>query len=216
MAIPGKSVLLDTSVVVRHFRDGNALVSHLAAFEELYLPQAALAELYAGAFRSARPRKTFSKSSASLRPWTCCYPMNPRPSFTVASPLNWLRQAVPSRKTTSGSLPSRCNPSAAGDCRPTFPARHWADRALVLVAGGRSALNCSKWMRLKSRLISCRREWSDGDCNSHSGLGVPVNNRELPAHVCEFMCDFAVLGELKCCESFIEAAGERATRIELA
>jgi hypothetical protein len=38
MATPGKSVLLDTSVVVRHFRDGNVLVSYLAAFEELYLP----------------------------------------------------------------------------------------------------------------------------------------------------------------------------------
>lgn len=51
MATPGKGVLLDTSVVVRHFRDGSALATHLAAFEELYLPQAALAELYAGAFR---------------------------------------------------------------------------------------------------------------------------------------------------------------------
>jgi tRNA(fMet)-specific endonuclease VapC len=61
MATPGKSVLLDTSVVVRHFRDGNALVSHLAAFEELYLPQAALAELYAGAFRSARPEKNIQQ-----------------------------------------------------------------------------------------------------------------------------------------------------------
>jgi tRNA(fMet)-specific endonuclease VapC len=61
MATPGKSVLLDTSVVVRHFRDGNALVSHLAAFEELYLPQAALAELYAGAFRSARPEKNIEQ-----------------------------------------------------------------------------------------------------------------------------------------------------------
>lgn len=57
MATPGKSVLLDTSVVVRHFRDGNALALHLAAFEELYLPQTALAELYAGAYRSARPEK---------------------------------------------------------------------------------------------------------------------------------------------------------------
>jgi predicted nucleic acid-binding protein len=45
METPGKSVLLDTSVVVRHFRDGNALSSQLAAFEELYLPQTALAEL---------------------------------------------------------------------------------------------------------------------------------------------------------------------------
>jgi tRNA(fMet)-specific endonuclease VapC len=57
MAIPGNGVLLDTSVVIRHFRDGNALVSHFAAFEELYLPQAALAELYAGAFRSSLPEK---------------------------------------------------------------------------------------------------------------------------------------------------------------
>jgi tRNA(fMet)-specific endonuclease VapC len=57
MATPGKSVLLDTSVVVRHFRDGNALASHLAAFEELYVPQPVLAELYAGAFRSARPEQ---------------------------------------------------------------------------------------------------------------------------------------------------------------
>lgn len=57
MATPGKGVLLDTSVVVRHFREGNALAAHLAVFEELYLPQTALAELYAGAFHSARPEK---------------------------------------------------------------------------------------------------------------------------------------------------------------
>ena len=61
MATPGKSVLLDTSVVVRHFRDGNALAAHLAAFEELYLPQPALAELYAGAFRSARIEKNLEQ-----------------------------------------------------------------------------------------------------------------------------------------------------------
>jgi len=61
MATPGKSVLLDTSVVIRHFREGNALASHLAAFEELYLPQPALAELYAGAFRSARPEKNLEQ-----------------------------------------------------------------------------------------------------------------------------------------------------------
>jgi predicted nucleic acid-binding protein len=53
MATPENCVLLDTSVVGRHFRDGNALASKLAIYEELYLPQAALAELYAGAFRSA-------------------------------------------------------------------------------------------------------------------------------------------------------------------
>lgn len=57
MATPGKGVLLDTSVVVRHFRDGSALAGKLDAYEEFYLPQAALAELYAGVFRSARPEK---------------------------------------------------------------------------------------------------------------------------------------------------------------
>ena len=61
MATPGKGVLLDTSVVVRHFRDSSALVSNLAAFEELYLPHAALAELYAGAFRSANPEKNLQQ-----------------------------------------------------------------------------------------------------------------------------------------------------------
>ena len=54
---PSDGVLLDTSVVVRHFRDGSVLAGKLKAYEELYLPQAALAELYAGAFRSARPEK---------------------------------------------------------------------------------------------------------------------------------------------------------------
>lgn len=50
-----KSVLLDTSVVIRHFRDGNALLSRLLEFEELCLPYVAMAELYAGAYRSVRP-----------------------------------------------------------------------------------------------------------------------------------------------------------------
>jgi len=88
MPTPGKSVLLDTSIVVRHFRDGNAFASQFAAFEELYLPQAALAELYAGAYRSARPEKIFSKSSASSMPWTCCSPTSPRQNVTGASRRN--------------------------------------------------------------------------------------------------------------------------------
>jgi tRNA(fMet)-specific endonuclease VapC len=51
------SVLLDSSVVIRHFRDPNALAGKLAAYEELYLPGPALAELYYGAFKSDRPQK---------------------------------------------------------------------------------------------------------------------------------------------------------------
>jgi tRNA(fMet)-specific endonuclease VapC len=60
------NVLLDTSVVVRHFRNGNTLASKFAAYEELYLPQVALAELYAGAFRSARPEKNLQQITLFL------------------------------------------------------------------------------------------------------------------------------------------------------
>jgi len=64
--MPGKGVLLDTSVVVRHFRDGGVFTSKLAEYEELYLPQVALAELYAGAFRSAYPEKNLQQITRFL------------------------------------------------------------------------------------------------------------------------------------------------------
>src|ERR1700675_4697284 len=34
------------------------------------------------------------------------------------------------------------------------------------------------------------RDWSDADRNSHSGLGIPVNNCKLLSPVCDSMCDF--------------------------
>jgi tRNA(fMet)-specific endonuclease VapC len=43
--------------VVRHLRDGNALISSFLSVEELFLPHVALGELYAGAYGSARPEK---------------------------------------------------------------------------------------------------------------------------------------------------------------
>jgi predicted nucleic acid-binding protein len=46
MPTPGNSLLLDTSVVVKHFRYPTAVVNKLAEYEELYLPQPALGELY--------------------------------------------------------------------------------------------------------------------------------------------------------------------------
>ena len=52
MPTPGNSLLLDTSVVVKHFRYPTAVVNKLAEYEELYLPQPALGELYYGAYRS--------------------------------------------------------------------------------------------------------------------------------------------------------------------
>jgi predicted nucleic acid-binding protein len=54
MPAPGNSLLLDTSVVVKHFRYPTAVVNKLAEYEELYLPQPALGELYYGAYRSGR------------------------------------------------------------------------------------------------------------------------------------------------------------------
>jgi tRNA(fMet)-specific endonuclease VapC len=57
----GNSVLLDTSIVVRHFRDATALADKLSAYEELYLPQTALGELYFGAYKSAQPAKNLGR-----------------------------------------------------------------------------------------------------------------------------------------------------------
>ncbi|MCX6969572.1 MAG: type II toxin-antitoxin system VapC family toxin [Verrucomicrobia bacterium] len=57
----GNSVLLDSSVIVRHFRNAEAVSDKLAAFEELYVPQTALGELYYGAFKSARTEENLGK-----------------------------------------------------------------------------------------------------------------------------------------------------------
>ncbi len=57
----GSSVLLDSSVIVRHFRNATALSDKLAAYEELYVPQTALGELYYGAFKSARPEENIAQ-----------------------------------------------------------------------------------------------------------------------------------------------------------
>ena len=51
------SVLLDTSVVIRHFRDANALADKLAAYEELYLPGPAWPSFTTELQRSDRPQQ---------------------------------------------------------------------------------------------------------------------------------------------------------------
>jgi len=53
--------LLDSSVVIRHFRLGGETSILLESFTELYLPSIALGELYAGACRSARPDKNLAQ-----------------------------------------------------------------------------------------------------------------------------------------------------------
>ena len=54
-------LLLDTCVVVKHFRNTGGVTEKLIAFEELCLPLQALGELYDGAYRSAQPEKNLAK-----------------------------------------------------------------------------------------------------------------------------------------------------------
>ncbi|MBX9741922.1 MAG: PIN domain-containing protein [Chthoniobacterales bacterium] len=56
-ATPGKSALLDSSIVIHHLRVGSNLFHQLSTFTDLYLPNIALAELYFGAYRSVRVEK---------------------------------------------------------------------------------------------------------------------------------------------------------------
>ncbi len=110
MATPGNGVLLDTSVVVRHFRDASALAGKLDDYEELYLPQTALAELYAGAYRSAQSEKNLQQIARFLEAVDVLLADEFTPEFTDASPLNSLAREPRSRRTTSGLPPSQCKP----------------------------------------------------------------------------------------------------------
>ncbi|MSR65183.1 MAG: type II toxin-antitoxin system VapC family toxin [Verrucomicrobiae bacterium] len=52
------NVLLDTTIVIAHFRNDPALDSKLAQAATLYLPWAVLGELYYGAYKSDHRAKT--------------------------------------------------------------------------------------------------------------------------------------------------------------
>ena len=56
--------LLDSSVVIRHFRQGGDVSARLESFSALYLPSIALGELLSGAHRSARPTKNLAQIEA--------------------------------------------------------------------------------------------------------------------------------------------------------
>ncbi len=58
--------LLDSSVVIRHFRQGGDISLRLASFADLYLPSIALGELYDGAHRSARPARHLAQIAEFL------------------------------------------------------------------------------------------------------------------------------------------------------
>ncbi len=60
------SRLLDSSVVIRHFRQGGKISARLETFSTLYLPSIALGELCAGAHRSAHPAKNLAQIEAFI------------------------------------------------------------------------------------------------------------------------------------------------------
>ncbi len=66
MAISSSGLLLDSSVVIRHFRGGRELLGALDNFEVFYLPYVVLAELYAGAYRSLRSERNLQQISSFL------------------------------------------------------------------------------------------------------------------------------------------------------
>jgi len=58
--------MLDSSAVIRHFRQGGEATARLEALAGLFLPIVALGELYAGAHRSARLTRTSRRSKPFL------------------------------------------------------------------------------------------------------------------------------------------------------
>lgn len=58
--------VLDSSVVIRHFRRGGEFSERLESYSVLYLPTIALGELYSGAYRSARPAKNLAQIAGFL------------------------------------------------------------------------------------------------------------------------------------------------------
>jgi len=62
----GKSVLLDTNIIIEHFKDESRYAANLVSFD-YGVPRVVVGELYAGAFRSARPDHHKRKIDQFLR-----------------------------------------------------------------------------------------------------------------------------------------------------
>lgn len=70
----GKSILLDSSVIIHHLRAGNNLLSQLSTFSELFLPNIALAELYFGVYRSSRSEENLLQIQQLLEQVVLVFP----------------------------------------------------------------------------------------------------------------------------------------------
>lgn len=101
--------LLDSSVVIRHFRQGGAITAKLATFGALYLSSVALGELHSGVNRSARP----AKNLAQVRAFVAGVIVLPIDEATAEHygqiSANSPRRVPQSHKMTCGSPPAPCN-----------------------------------------------------------------------------------------------------------
>ena len=77
----GHSLLLDTSVVVKHFREPATVLDKLASADGLYLPQPALGELCHGAYRSNRQETSLAWIARFLKAVTLLAPGEETVSF---------------------------------------------------------------------------------------------------------------------------------------
>jgi tRNA(fMet)-specific endonuclease VapC len=103
-----KGVLLDTSVVIRHLRDRNAIVAKLLEYEEICLPYVALAELYAGAYRSSRPEWHLDQISRFQEAVDLILPDDATTEIYGRISAQLVQAGPRSLKTTSGLPPSPC------------------------------------------------------------------------------------------------------------
>ena len=69
----GNKLLLDTNIVIELFRGNQIVVAILDKQEKIYLPTAALGELYLGAYRSANVSKKLQEIKSFLESCTVLY-----------------------------------------------------------------------------------------------------------------------------------------------
>ena len=106
MADRSQGILLDSSVIIAHFRGKLDLFQLVAPGEPLFMPLVALGELWKGALKSADPPKHQAKIKALLKIVAVLNPDSATAEqYVPVRRLPWNPRGSRSPKTTSGSPP---------------------------------------------------------------------------------------------------------------
>ena len=97
------SVLLDTNVVVAHFRGDPGLTAQLDETTVLYMPWVVLGELHFGAERAQRRSDALTQIRDFMQVAILLLPDERTAEYYGRSKRNWREQVPLSRRTTSGS-----------------------------------------------------------------------------------------------------------------